>query len=340
MALFVEYFPFMGMRSWVVDTKESIHRVFDAHPKMSFAAKTTTAITLLALPWYGLIRYGSDVADVLSELTEYMVSDNAFRRVMARGTIFYTAGVLGGLVSTKRKGAFHQKFGDREPHTSEYKFPYVYSPFKSLSRAIKYVRYVNRIWKVIPTHRKIKTHSDALRIMNEIDNKAKEIWKPKYYAKYGDFTKKLLEEVMDPIDNKKVAFSSEFPFPLPIRDHFLCALYMNARDMFPEDEEKRNKKIAKIEAKKERNRAKKFLKGQLPNNQELFLLTDHSESTRPKRRRLRNECNLAEELKNNYDLTTDQKIEAILLEGRETEEKELKALESEQERQNDPLICS
>lgn len=223
---YLEYAPVTGLRNLFIDTKEkTLDMVQDG--KLRIPAKWATLAAITALPIYaeGQTHLVRDLAKLGSNLPN--LDPKTLESAVWRGHSYVVIAALSSLFSLKEKGVFAKDLenGERLP-TSEYKFPYVYDPVRSISRSVRLLKYLNDVWDEIPNYRNLKDRKQIDKLKMRINDRVR--------AKFDDNKKYNLTMKMvdDAFYGYEIAPKSDFPLDANPKGLFLPSVYLNAKELY------------------------------------------------------------------------------------------------------------
>ncbi len=228
LALYLEYAPFTGIRNMFIDTKEKTADLIE-NGAIRIPLKIATAAGIAVIPVYldaktHLVEdLGNSISNLLPILTNNQVTGAVWR---AHSYVWVAA--ISALFSTKKKGALERREdnGRRMP-TSEYKFPYVYSPITSVTRSVGFLRYLHNVWDQIPNYRLVKSSKDIDVIKREIEDR---LVSRRMSDEQHRFTMQTLEDALKPFEGHG---RSSFPQDAYIKGMFTPAMYIKLRELYP-----------------------------------------------------------------------------------------------------------
>lgn len=222
---YMEYASFMGIRNWFIDTKEKTADLIE-NGGIRIPLKIAAAAGIMFLPYYlnGQTHFVDDAGKAISGLLP--VSDQQVTGVIWRGQMYVGIAAISALFSTKQKGAFErlEKDGERLP-TTEYKFPYAYSPVTSIGRSVSFLRYLHSVWDQIPNYRMVESPKQVDGVKREIDDRIAAKMDPKKHQ----FTMQVVEDALKPVE---LAKKSAFPQEVYLKGMFTPALYLRLRELY------------------------------------------------------------------------------------------------------------
>ncbi len=128
----------------------------------------------------------------------------------------YVAGLIGAFLSTKEKGL---KKWNVAKNVNEYKFPYTFNPLKAFYRSLKTVRYLSKVWDIIPNYMNLENENEKYK---EITEKIKI---SNLTEKEKNLTKEIVEEIyQDCLTNEEKE--------IYLKHEFIPYFYSKARNLF------------------------------------------------------------------------------------------------------------
>lgn len=217
MLLYLEYTPFTGIRNMFVDGKEkTLDLVKDG--KIRIPAKLALALGLLFGPSY--LNSQTHFADSLREAAGQQIE-----AVFWRAQVYVAIAAIGAMFSSKDKGALDRGTEGQHLPTSEYKFPYTYSPVTSTARSIGFMRYLHKVWDQIPHFKRLKTAEDIDPLKREVDDRISSHMNGRQHQ----FTMQVVEEALGPVEQAR---RSAFPQDVYLKGVFVPALYLRLRELY------------------------------------------------------------------------------------------------------------
>lgn len=222
---YLEYAPFTGIRNMFIDTKEKTADLIE-NGGIRVPLKIATAAGIAFLPPYlnGETHIVDNVGNAVSQLLP--LSDHQVTGAIWRGHTYVWVAAISALFSTKQKGAFEKQKedGERLP-TTEYKFPYTYSPISSVARSLGFLHFLHNVWDQIPNYRVVKSPKGIDRIKREVDSR---VAARMDYRKH-QFTMQVVEDALKPVEKAR---RSEFPQEVYLKGMFTPALYLRLRELY------------------------------------------------------------------------------------------------------------
>ncbi|MCL4366140.1 hypothetical protein M1437_02840 [Patescibacteria group bacterium] len=222
---YMEYATFTGIRNMFIDTKERTADLIE-NGGIRVPLKVATAAGIMFLPsWLnGQTHFVDNLGDAASNLLP--LTNHQVTGVFWRGQTYVGIAAVSALFSTKEKGAFKklERDGERLP-TTEYKFPYAYSPVTAVGRSIGLLRYLSGVWDQIPNYRLIESPGQVDAVKREVDDKVAAKMDPGKHQ----FTMQVVEDALRPFEQ---ANKSAFPQDVYLKGMFTPALYLRLRELY------------------------------------------------------------------------------------------------------------
>lgn len=223
---YLEYAPFTGIRNMFIDGKEKTLDLLQ-DGRVRIPAKIAATLGIALIP-----RYLDDQTHFIEALgnaaTQFLqvVTDKQVEGVIRRGHVYVVIAALAALFSTKEKGAFAKREVDGQHlTTTEYKFPYAYSPITSIARSVGFLHYLHNVWDQIPNYRRVESLKQIDHIRREVDGRVA----ARMGSRQHQFTMQVVEDALGPV---KGARRSEFPREVYLKGMFTPALYLRLRELY------------------------------------------------------------------------------------------------------------
>lgn len=227
--LYLHYLPFTGLRNYFTEVKRKIVRFFSRLriPKaLKTLLKYTTYGALLASPVslaiYSTLLYpkfvpgGGEAMEVYKthieglnfweylayEVVPAMLGLGSILPGLPLNTVFhirilqligrvaaYTTGAMvSAILSPKKKGISRWE----KERVNTYKFPYTYNPVKALSRGIKLLLYLRKVYDLLPKRTELTNETEGRNFLEQMKGKLRRLTQ-----RERDLTMRVLEDMVE-----------------------------------------------------------------------------------------------------------------------------------------------